>query len=237
MLKALDAARKIKSDLTIDHTSLLEEINLHDVFSSLKRHDFSTEEQNKIICFIIYAYDPDSSKIDIRKDRYDDTKKIAASLGCDIQSPLFKSILDGNQKTVTDVALCYLEALTDWRWAQIYAFLDFHSKMMRFANQATEEYKVTEEINEQGNKQSLKEDYDITKIVNVNKQKGELLMKGMEAREKAEELLEQIRKAYVNTDVATQGDFGFSFTDSAKKKIDPESWREYIRERNKRLAG
>ena len=44
-------------------------------------------------------------------------------------------------------------------------------------------------------------------------------------------LIDEIRKEFVTTDTATQSDFKFIFTDTAKKR-DILSWRAWIRQLN-----
>lgn len=236
MTKAIDIARKISKDLEKNWLSELEEINLYNTFSVIYRENLTISNANAIVSFIIYAYDPDSPWMDLRKDRYENKSKILSSLGLDEKSDLFKSIVHGSNEKINDAILYYLEDLTNWRWPTIYSLMDYHSRMIRFANQKTEEEKKFDVEKKDGEKETLTEDYAIDKIAKVNQQKGELLQKAIESRKKADELLDEIRKEFVNTDHSTQTDFGFAFTDTAKKKVDILSWREFIKNRNLKKA-
>jgi hypothetical protein len=63
------------------------------------------------------------------------------------------------------------------------------------------------------------------------KDKGILIQQSIDAKNNAENILNEIRKDFVATDDAVQKDFAFSFTDTAKKK-DVLSWRAFIKDRN-----
>jgi len=130
-----------------------------------------------------------------------------------------------------NVVLDYLVEMTDWKWQSAMTLMDYHSSMIRFVNQKTDEEKETDKINKEGEIKTIKSDYDIDVIAKVNKQKGELLDQAISAREKADKLILEIKKEYVHTDTAVQQDFGFSFTETYKKK-DIYSWREFIKETN-----
>ncbi len=101
--------------------------------------------------------------------------------------------------------------------------------MSRFATNETDDEKEYEKLSKDGQIQKYTEEIDIEIIAKVNKQKGELLNQAHKAREKAEEIIREIRKDFATTDDATQSDFGFSFSDTSKKK-NILSWREYIRD-------
>jgi|SRR5882762_1556520 len=232
MNRAVEIARKISKDLGKNWLSELKEINLYNTFAVIYRENLTISNANAIVAFIIYAFDPDSPWMDLRKDRYENKSKILSSLGFIEKSDLFKSLVNGSNEKVNDSILYYLEDLTNWRWPTIFSLMDYHSRMIRFANQKTEEEKKFDVEKKDGEKETLTEDYAIDKIAKVNQQKGELLQKAIESRKKADELLDEIRKEFVNTDHATQIDMGFAFTDTAKKPVDILSWRNFIRQRN-----
>jgi hypothetical protein len=172
--------------------------------------------------------------LDIRKDRYENKCQILVGIGGDIDSPLFKEVLENNNEAFNNVVLNYLEKITTWQWPTIYSLLDYHSSMLRFANQKTEAEKSIEKMNKDGEVKTLTQDYDIDTLAKVNKTKGELLSAALEAREKASKLLLDIKKDMMPTDHATQSDFGFDFTDTAKEKVDIMSWRQWVKGRNER---
>jgi hypothetical protein len=121
----------------------------------------------------------------------------------------------------------------DWRWQTVYSLLDYHSKMIRFGNKNTDSKKEWEELNKDGNAVKLSEDYDAKIVSQINKDKGELLTKAIEARDRAEKLLIEMRKEYVAADHAIQQDFNFSIVD--EKKIDPMSWKQFIERKNAKM--
>lgn len=208
----------------------LEEINLHTIFSPVFESDVSFEAMNVIVCFVIFAYDNDSPWINIKQDRYENKIKILKGLSADITEQLFLSLAMNENSMVNDVIGEYLSEQVDWRWQTVFSHLDYHAKMIRFANKNTDEKKSWEELNKDGNAVKLHEEYDVTTITKINKEKGDLLAKAIEARERADKLLLEMRKEYVNADHAVQQDFNFSITD--EKKIDPYSWKQWIQRRN-----
>lgn len=235
MQKALEISKKIIASHSEDNALvILEEINLHITFREIYRLNVTLSKANLIVAFIIMAYDPDSGWIDIRKDRYENKCTILKSLNCDISDPIFQSILQNENEKVNNVILTYLIDLTDWRWHTIYTLLDYHSNIIRFVNQKTATEKSTDVLNKEMEKQTLVEEYDVDVIAKVSKQKGELLEQAIQKRKKADELLSEIKKDFVSSDVAVQADFGFSYTDTAKKKVDIMSWRSYIKDKNER---
>ena len=70
-------------------------------------------------------------------------------IGIDTKDDLIKDILHNSNEEFNNVVLLFLEQLTDWRWIQIFSFLDYHSNMIRFANQKTEEERKYDKINKE----------------------------------------------------------------------------------------
>ncbi len=124
----------------------------------------------------------------------------------------------------------FLEEIKDFRWSLIFNLLDYSSKMQRFSSENTDSEKKWDEIKD-GQKHTLTEEIDMDKVVKINKSKGELLGLAIEKRKQAEALLEEIRKDFLHTDVGVKADFGFTFTDTAKKR-DVLSWRQWIKDLN-----
>lgn len=231
MQKHIEIAKKISKDLDSNGLNYLEDVNIHNTFKEIYRLNISISTANLIVAFIIYAYNPDSGWIDIRKDRYDNKIKILSSIGLDINLSIVVDILSNGNETINEIILNYLSEITDYRWPMIYSLFDYHSNMIRFVNQKTETEKSFEEKDKDGNKVKFTEEYEIDKIAKVHKQKGELLEQAIQSREKGEKLLSDIKKDFVATDHAVQQDFGFNFTDTAKKNVDIP-WREFIKDRN-----
>jgi hypothetical protein len=189
-------AAKVISKSTDDMQSYLEDLNLITTFKDIYSLGFPTEYENKLIAFIIYSFDPDSQKLDIRKDRLENKISIMENIGLDSTDTLMVEILNNSNDVFNGVVLQYLEHITDWRWVHIFSSLDYHSNMIRFVNQKTEEERKYDKINKEGIVKELTEEYDIETIAKINKTKGDLLNQAMNARKQAEELLEQIRKDY-----------------------------------------
>lgn len=229
MQKAVDLAKKISQDLEKNWLPEIEENGLLSIFQPVFNLNLSLINGNILSAFVIYAYHPDSPKLDIRKDRYENKSSILLAIGGDINSELFQDILSNSNEDFNNIVLKFLEALTDWRWQTIFSLLDYHSNMLRFANQKTESEKKMDKINKEGEVKELIQEYDIDTVAKVNKQKGELLELAIKSRERAERLLDEIKKDFVSTDTAVQADLGFVFTDTAKEKIDILSWRSYIK--------
>jgi DNA segregation ATPase FtsK/SpoIIIE-like protein len=234
MNKAIEATKHLVKNVTVNNSEYLDDLNLKTVFEGIYNLGFPTIDENRLIAFIIFAFDPDSQKLDIRKDRYENKCSIMSNIGIDIHNELMKDILSNSNENFNHVVLFYLQELTDWRWVQIMSYLDYHSNMIRFANQKTEEERKYDKMNKEGVIKELTEEYDIETIAKINKNKGELLNLAMDARNKADHLLEEIRKSFVVTDHAVQQDFGFMFTETAKKPVDIMSWRLYIKELNEK---
>ncbi len=226
MIKATELARKISQNLEKNWLPELEEINLHKLFDPVYRLSGNISQLNAIVAYIIIAYDNDSSWLNIKTDRHGNKLKIITSITED-KSPLLISVIENENEIVNDVIADYLESQTTWKWKAIMSLLDFYINTMRFVNQKTETEKSFDKINKEGEVKTLTQDYDIDVITKVQKQKGELLEQAIEAREKCDRLLSEIKKEFVQLDHATQGDFGFEITD--EKRIDSLSWRSFIR--------
>lgn len=234
MPRALDIAKQISNDISTDHTELLHDNDLFSTFGSvysLPEETFKTK--NIIICFIIYAYSPESLWLDIRKDRVDNKTRILKNLGAETNAQIFKDVVSSNNEQTSIAVFNFLEDLKDWRWKQIFALLDFSARVLRRASEKTDDEKEWNELDKEGQKHTLKEDVDIEKILKSEKDKGSLMDMAEEKRRKADKLIEEIRKDFVSTDNATQQDFKFNFTDTSKKK-DILSWSEFIKERNEK---
>lgn len=229
MQKAIELARLIGKDLKKNWEEQLEEYNLTRIFSSVYNTAETLEDKNKIICYIIHAYNPDSFWLDMNKDRTDNKIKILNSLDADTKSELYQNIINGKYESVNISIFSFLEELKDWRWRSIFDLLEYASRMSRFAAMETSDEKEYEKVAKDGAVQKYTEEVSIETITKVNKEKGNLIHQSIAAREKADMLLAQIRKEFAVTDDAVQQDFNFSFTETAKKR-DILSWREFIKD-------
>lgn len=234
MNKAIEAARTLSKSPESNHLDYLKEANLFNCFEGIYKLNVNVETANLVVAYLIYAYDPDSLKLDIRKDRYENKVEILISLGLDINSEIVQELLTNGNEDFNNCVLVYLEKLTNWRWQTIYSLLDYHSNMIRFANQKTEEEKSFDKMNKEGEVKTLSQSYDIDTIAKVNIQKSDIFKRAIEARKNADELLEDIRKEFMPTDTVVQQDFNFTFTETSKKKVNILSWREYIKGLNEK---
>lgn len=233
MQKSLQLIQKMSRELSRNWFSEMHEINIHKLFEPVyKLQDLNIEKMNAITCYIVFAYDNDSSWLNLKQDRYENKVRIFKSLGIDSSKPLFDLIMMNEDETINMVIGEYLVEQTNWKWRAVTTLLDYSSKMMRFANQHTETEREYQETDKEGKVVKTVEAYNIDTITKVNKEKGQLLTQAIDAREKADKLLMDIRKENVTLEHAVQSDFGFSITD--EKKIDPMSWSDFIRAKNKR---
>lgn len=234
MQKSIDLIRKVSKELDKNWLPELEEINLHKIFDPIYRLNFNISNINAIIGFIVLAYDNDSSWLNLKQDRYDNKIKILRSLTEDYRQPQFEEIAKNENDIVNEVIGEYLIEQTTWKWRQIMVSLDFHSNTLRFVSQKMETEKKMDKMNKEGIVKELVQDYDLDVLAKISKQKGELLEQALKARRDADLLLSEIKKEFVQLDHVVQSDFNFELTD--ERRIDPLSWRDYIRERNRKKA-
>lgn len=235
MQKAIEAAKILSESPDKNHLQHLKDTDLYDTFKDIyKLEDITNSEANLLVSFLIFAYDPDSMRLNISKDRHENKEEIMLSLGLKPAMELMQEIIHNDNNNFNTCVSMYLGKLTDWRWPTIYAQLDYHANMLRFANQKTDSEKTFDKMNKEGVVKEMKQDIDMDTVAKVNIQKGALLTKAIEARQEADRLLEAMRKDFLPTDTATQSDFGFAFTDTAKKKVDIYSWRSFIKDRNEK---
>ena len=219
---------KVYKDLDKDWS---EEFILYDlikIFQPVYNGPERLLDKNKIVCYIIHAYNPDSLWLDLKKDRIQNKIKILSNLDADHKSDLYAGIINNNNNLVNISVFNFLEELKDWRWRSIFDLLEYAARMSRFASMETEEEKKYEKTGKDGAVTKYTEEVDIAIITKVNKEKGILIQQSIDARKSANELMEQLRKEFVATDNGTQQDFGFAFTETAKKK-DILSWRHFIK--------
>lgn len=226
MQESVKLARKMSHDLGKNWLSEIEELNLHVIFRPIYKRSDSITTLNAIVVFIIFSYDNDSTWLNLKQDRFENKLKIWKGLEVDLNEHLI-SIAKNEIDSVNDVIVEYLIHQVTWEWNTIFTQLDYHSNMLRFVSKKTDTGKSTDVLDKDDNKHTLIEEYDAEKVSKINKEKGLLLERAIEAREKADTLLAKIRKEFVQMDNAVQQDFGFSPTD--EKKIDAEKWRDFVR--------
>lgn len=233
MQKANDAvslAQKMIKDLGKNWLAEIELANLHVIFRPVYTHNLSIINLNAIVVFVILAYSEESPWINPRRDRSENKKEILSGIGVDPTHDIYKEIINYENDSIQQVILNYLLFNTDARWQEIVSLLEYGNKMMLFCNQRTSDKQQTgtEEKEEKGTV-AVYEYLNQSEIAKINKEKGELLLKAIEARAKAEVLLKTLENDFQKIDSATNGDFGFTFSDV--KKYDPLLWEHRIRRR------
>jgi hypothetical protein len=230
MQHAIDLVKKIREDLSKDWKEELVDYDMPSTFLNL----YSLENYkiaNTIICFIVYAYSPESLWLDLRKDRLENKIKILSNMNAETGNKIFQDLVNNKHEKSNMAIFDFLEGLKNWKWRAIFDLLDYSSKMFRFATQETESGKSSDKMNKAGEKETLVEEFNIDTISKVNKEKGIILDQAIAKRKQADDLFEEIRKDFVATDNATKSDFNFTFTDTAKKR-DIMSWRDFIKKNN-----
>lgn len=226
---SLELAKKMAKDLEQNYLPELELANLHTIFRPIYKHNLTIAAQNTLVAFIIFSYSEDSPWLNPRKDRNVNKREILEGLGADPDNRIYREVLDYTNEDIHQVTITYLMFQKDARWVQIASLLDYSDKMMLFGNQRTSEKQKTgtSETEEKGTVDVF-EYLDQSEIAKINKEKGELLLKAIDARTKAESLIKSIENDYQKLDAVTNSEFGFSFTDT---KIDILSWESRLRAR------
>lgn len=231
MQKLPELIRKIEKGIDENWLDAIEEYGVAHIFLPVYNSSINIQDKNRVVCYIHYAYNPDSLWLDFRKDRIELKQRILQNLKADIKSDFYKNLIAQKSESANISIFNFLEALKDWRFRMIYDYLEYAANMSRFAGIQTEEERRFERLDKKsGQVQKLSEEVNITDLTKVNKEKGILLDQSLDARRKADELLREIRKDFVATDQAVQSDFGFTYTETAKKR-NILSWREWIKER------
>lgn len=232
--KSINLAKQIRSDITNNWSEELYDNDLANSFAPIYgMKDVGLSDKNTVICYIIYAYNPESAWLDLKKDRIENKSQILLNLGANVKDEFYSGIISNKNETVNISIFNFLEHIKDWRWRSVFDLLEYASKMSRFASMETEDERKYQKTTKDGQAVDYTEEVEITTIVSVNKNKGILLQQSIDAREKANNIIEQIAKDFVQTDNATNQDFNFMFSETSKNK-DPLSWREFIKERNLR---
>lgn len=226
---AVELALKMNKGIEENWLSHLELLNLHVIFRPVYKHNLTILNQNAIVSFIILAYSEDSPWLNPRKDRLINKKDILTGIGVDPEHRIYREVLHYEDDAIQQVILQYLMSQQDARFVEIISLLEYSNKMILFGNQRTSEKQKTgtEEDKEKGTVDVF-EYLDQSEVAKINKEKGELLLKAIDARAKAETLIKAIEQDYQKLDSVMQSEFGFGFTDT---KINPLSWESRLRAR------
>lgn len=227
---AVELSKKIIKDIEKNWLTEIELLNLHTIFRPIYKHNLTILNQNAIVAFVILAYSEESTWLNPRKDRLVNKKEILDGIGVDPDNRIYKEIIHYENDAIQQVILNYLLFCTDARWREIVSLLEYHDKMFLFCNQRTsEKQKTGVEKDKEGQVEDVFEYLDQSEIAKINKEKGDLMIKAIEARSKADGLLKTLENDFQKVDAATQSDFGFAFSDA--RKFDVTSWEHRVRRR------
>ena len=206
-----------------DWTAELKSINIYEDVASIYSKKWPTDFCNRIVAFIVLAYDNKSGWIELHKDRWDNKYKIASRLGLDIKNKTVTAIIENSNFTVNDIVAWFVDYQTDWRWDAIVSCFEYASEMMRFAKTKTEQRVFQDQ--DEGGKMVFNE-VDIDKLSSGNMKKGQNIEAAISQRKRGEELLKEIEEEFVQLNTVMHKEGKRQPTDL--KHI--ESWEIYIKE-------
>lgn len=228
-MQKIKLAHSIVKDLDRNWLPDLQEINLHNIFAPIYKLNHNISVCNTIVAFIIYAYSNDSPWLNLKEDRKDNKLKILKGIRQDTDRHVFSNLLNNDDEEINEVIAKYLEDQANWKFSAVVDLVEYHSRIMRFVRSKTESEKREDVLTKDGQKEELISEYDQSSVAKVNIQKGQLINQALEARTKADSLIDELNKEYVQLNNAVHSDFGFNLTD--ERKIDPYSWSQFIRHR------
>lgn len=223
MSKILDKIFDLKKDFSADWRPELERLGILDDVHFLYKEKWSTDFCNRVLAFVILAYDNESGWLEIHKNRWGNKEKIATRLGLDIKQQVVKNIIENSSQTVINLVAWFVDYQADWRWEAVLSHFEFASEMMRFARTKTEDSIVVDVA--EGGKKILQE-VDIETLSKGNTAKGKNLIDAIDHRRKGDEMLKEIQSEFVTLDTALQKEDKRKATD--KESI--ENWQQYIKE-------
>lgn len=235
MQKNIQLAKRISQNLGKDHEDDFVDINQWELFKPIYNLEkTSITKSNTIACYIIFAYDKDSSWLNYNQDRFENKTKILKSLGGSPSEEPFKSILSNSHDKVEDVIADYLLEQKDWRWEHIVGLIEYSSEQTRFARQKTDEEKkiYTKAKGDEGSSER-NQSIDEEKIAKTNLAKGALFKEAREARTEADKLKKELDAEFLELNQATKSDFGLEVTEEQSiKQMSAGSipWRNFIRD-------
>lgn len=221
MSKVLDLILELKSDMSSNWQDRLDKINILPDVKILYGKGYSQTFSNRLLAFIILAYDNKSGWVEIHKDRWENKRKIWKRLGGEIDD-LTRSIIHNENELVNHVVAWYLDYQRDWRWQSIATCFEYHSEMMRFGG-----FRTLEEIVEDGDDtgEKITKEISTDKVAKANTEKGSNIQKGIEHRLKGEAMLDEIRRDFVSLDTITDKEGAGKITETTN----PMSWASFLR--------
>jgi len=167
---------------------------------------------NTILAFIVLSYDASSEYLELTRDRIENKRKIMMHLaGPDCFSrELYLNAVIGDEGGILDRTIeWYVNRQTDWRWKTIIGNIEFHSRAYALSNGSTS--------------------------VSDMKDSGATLTVADQRRERADQLIETIRKEFVELDDALEKEGRTKITERLKN--DYSSWELFVlKNKNKAAA-
>lgn len=223
MSKILDLIINLKIDFTRNWQDALDGAGIWDDVKALYQKKWPTEFCNRVLAFVVLAYDNDSGWIESHKDRWGNKERIATKLGLNIKEERVKDIIENSSEVVLDLVAWYIDTQTDWRWDAVLSHYEHASEMMRFAKQKTDDRIFVDE--EEGGKKVFRE-VDIETLSKGNTAKGKNLMDAIEHRKQGDALLKEMQADFVQLDTVLAKEDRRKTTD----KSSIENWEGYIAE-------
>lgn len=163
---------------------------------------------NVMVAFIILAYSNKSNWVETHKDRVKNKREILHKLGVEDTSREHWQDLIYGRPPFDDIIKWFINWQQDWRWQTISAALDYYSNMMQFAQSKTP---TTKESLSQGIPVTITATH--ADIAQANQRKGDLIEKATAVREKADQMLTQIRREYMQLDTICEQEGRIKATD------------------------
>lgn len=214
--RVLNLVNELRKNMEADWTEKLDSINIWIDLEEFYNEVMRVNERwvaNTIFAFIVLAYDASSDYLQITGDRIDNKKQIMKRLaGISYQTKpiLVEAILgdstEDHRGIIDKTIEWYINRQPDWRWREIVSNKEFHSRSLVMAQSA----------------------------ININDMRQAGAMKELAAQlhEKADALLDAIRKEYVDLDSALKKEGKVMITDRLAN--DHSSWELFILRKNNR---
>jgi hypothetical protein len=231
MSKMFDVVLKLKRDMKADWQDTLDRNGVLDDFMPIYKQKWSTETTNRIIAFIVFAYDNESGWIQIHKDRQENKEDILLKLGFKLSDKVAKSVLTGSNKAVEGVVEWFIKFQMDWRWKSILACHQYHSDMTDYANQRYQPEAPEESILDDDEEEEKKPAFKMLgedKIVGMNIAKGKVLDEAIKRRREGDALMSEIKKEFVALDTVLEKE-GKTRITAAADIMSHEKWLATIK--------
>jgi len=138
MSKLLPTFKKLQMQLEADWYEDLDNLNIwqevQDLYFNLK----DNRKANTILCFIAFAYDKDSDWLDMHQDRMENKCRIMRTLaGDNFQTDQdYVNATVGMMSPYNNVIEWYINYQMDWRFADVLAGFEFHSRAVSMSKMA-----------------------------------------------------------------------------------------------------